>query len=165
MSTRLSVAEILATLEAQIKHHREQAAFHAQQEAHHQEQSALHLAEMEKISQHFEAFKSTALPAADLARQVAAPAVAPPETEDLREFVGKRLKISKLVQRAVERLSDETFGAARVAAEINRRFGDKLRRPIQSREASTALRRLRDRGQLRLVREGKAAHEALYAKA
>jgi hypothetical protein len=165
MSTRLSVEEILATLETRITHHREQAAFHAQQEVHHREQSALHLVELEKISQHFEAFKATALPAADLARQVGAPSPAPEEADDLHDFVGKKLKVSKLVMRVVDRLQDPTFGAARVAAEINRRYGDKLRRPVDNREVSTTLRRLRDSGRLRPVREGKGAHEALYAKA
>jgi hypothetical protein len=164
MSTSLSVAEILATLEKQIEHHRERAAFHAQQEVHHREQSALHLAEMEKISQHFEAFKATALPAADLARQVGAPSPAREEADDLLDFVGKKLKVSRLVMRAVERLQEPTFGAAQVAAEVNRRYGDKLRRPVDNREVSTTLRRLRDSGRLRVVRQGKAVHGALYAK-
>ena len=165
MSTSLSVAEILSTLEKRIEHHREQAAFHAEQEAHHREQSALHLAEMEKVSQHFEAFKATALPAADLARQAGASSPAVEEADDLRDFVGKKLHVSKLVMRTVERLQDPTFGAARVAAEINQRYSDRLRRPVDNREVSTTLRRLRDSGRLRVVREGKAVHGALYAKA
>ena len=165
MSTSLSVAEILATLEKRIEHHREQAAFHAEQEVHHREQSTLHLAEMEKISQHFEAFKATALPAADLAQQAGASSPAVEEADDLRDFVGKKLQLSKLVIRTVERLQDSTFGATRVTAEINRRYSDRLRRPVDNREVSVTLRRLRDSGRLRVVREGKGAHGALYAKA
>jgi DNA-binding transcriptional ArsR family regulator len=164
MSTTLSVAEILAKLEARIALHRQQADFHAQQEIHHREQSAFHLAELEKVTQHFEAFKATALPAADLAREPTAP---PPveEAEDDPELAGKRIEVSKLVARAVDRLEDETFGATRVAEEVNRRYRNKLRKPVDARAVSITLRRLRDAGHLRLVREGKAAHEALYAKA
>ncbi|HEX9945833.1 MAG TPA: hypothetical protein VGG03_27820 [Thermoanaerobaculia bacterium] len=166
MSTSLSIAEVLAKLEARIAFHQEQAAFHAQQEVHHREQNAFHLAELEKVRQHFEAFQATALPAADLAGEATAPPppAEPAEVEDDREFIGKRIVVSRLVARAVDRLEDETFGAARVAAEVNRRYRDKLRKPVDSRTVSITLRRLRDAGRLRLVREGKAAHEGLYAK-
>jgi hypothetical protein len=167
MSTALSVAEVLEKLAARIAFHRQQADFHAQQEIHHREQSAFHLAELEKVAQHFEAFKATALPAADLAGEVAAPP--PPveavEEEDDREFAGRRIVVSKLVARVVERFGEgETFGATRVAAEVNRRYRARLRRPVDARAVSVTLRRLRDAGQLRLVREGKATQEALYAK-
>src|SRR5947208_4266269 len=67
MSTAFSVAEILAKLEARIAHHEQQVAFHKEREAHHREQSSAHAAELEKVRRHFEAFKATALPAADLA--------------------------------------------------------------------------------------------------
>src|ERR1044071_5496025 len=102
MSTALSVAEILDNLAKRIAWHREKAAFHAQQESHHREQSAFHTAELEKVTQHFEAFKATALAAADLA-QAGAPQ---PEEEDVREFIGKRILGSKLVARAGERLRE-----------------------------------------------------------
>ncbi|MFY9823384.1 MAG: hypothetical protein WAM82_18525 [Thermoanaerobaculia bacterium] len=49
MSSELSVARVLANLEARIAVHREQQAFHAQQEAHHREQRTLHEAELEKL--------------------------------------------------------------------------------------------------------------------
>jgi hypothetical protein len=168
VSTSLSVAEVLSKLEARIAHHEKQAAFHAQQEVHHREQNAHHLAELEKVRQHFEAFKTTALPAADLAAEPTEP---PPPAEpakpedDERDLIGKRLMVSKLVAKVVDRLEDETFGAARVAQEVNRRYRDKLKRTVEARAVSITLRRLRDNGRLRLVREGKAAHEALYAKA
>jgi hypothetical protein len=165
MSRSLSVVEVLAKLEARIAFHQEKAAFHAQQEVHHREQNALHLAELETVRKHFEAFQAVALPAADLAGEsTPPPPVVPEEVEDDREFIGKRILVSKLVARAVDRLDDETFGAARVAAEVNRRYRDKLRKLVDSRTVSVTLRRLRDAGHLRLVREGKAAHEALYAK-
>ena len=50
MSTSLSVAEILAKLEARIAHHEQQVAFHKQQEVHHREQSAAHAAELNGIA-------------------------------------------------------------------------------------------------------------------
>ncbi len=165
MSTSLSVAEILAKLEARIAHHEQQMAFHKQQEAHHREQSAAHAAELDKVRQHFESFKSAALPAADLAGVSVAPASSAAEPEDLREFIGKRLMTSKLIARVARGWGEgETFGASRVAAETNRRYAGKLNRPVDTRTVSTVLRRLRDAGELRQVRPGTAAHEAVYAK-
>ncbi len=166
MSTALSVGEILAKLEARIAHHERQVAFHQQQEDHHCQQGAAHAAELETVRQRFEAFKAAALPAADLAGLPVAPASEGTGTpEDLREFVGKRIMTSKLVARVVQGFGeDETFGATRVAGEVNRRFGEALKRPVDARVASVALRRLRDAGQIHQVQPGGAAHEALYGK-
>jgi hypothetical protein len=167
MSTAFSVAEILARLEARIAHHEQQMGFHQQQEVHHREQSAEHGAELETVRRHFESFKAAALPAADLAGvPVVAPALAGEEKpEDLREFVGKRILVSKLIVRAIDRLGDDaTFGANWVAAETNRRYHDKLKKPVDARKVSVVLRRLRDAGGLHQVKSGGAAHEALYSK-
>ena len=167
MSTAFSVAEILARLEARIAHHEQQMGFHQQQEVHHREQSAAHGAELEKVRQHFESFKAAALPAADLAGVPMAPTPAGEEKpeEDLREFIGKRIMASKLIVRAVHHLGgDETFGASRVAAETNRRYPDKLKKPVDARKVSVVLRRLRDAGELHQIKPGGAAHEALYTK-
>jgi hypothetical protein len=166
MSTAFSVAEVLAKLEARIAHHEQQVAFHQQQENHHREQSAAHAAELEKVRQHFESFKTAALPAADLAGVPMDPGPATEETpEDLREFVGKRIMASKLIARAVHRLGEEeAFGATRVAEEANRRYRDSLKKPVDARMVSVVLRRLRDAGELHQVKSGGAAHEALYSK-
>jgi hypothetical protein len=165
MSTSLSVAEILAKLEARIEHHEQQMAFHKQQEAHHREQSAAHAVELETVRRHFESFKAAALPAADLAGAAGVPVPAKEEEpEDLREFVGKRLLTSKLIARAIRGLADETFGATRVAQEANRRYRNTLKKPVDARAASTVLRRLRDAGEIQQVQSGGAAHEALYSK-
>lgn len=164
MSTSLSVEEILAKLEARIAHHEQQVAFHKQQEAHHREQSAAHAAELEKVRQHFESFKTAALPAADLAGVPVALEPRKEEEPDLREFVGKRIMPSKLIARVIRGLPDETFGATRVAAETNRRYRTTLKRPVDARAASTVLRRLRDAGEIHQVQSGGAAHEAVYAK-
>jgi len=165
MSTSLSVAEILAKLEARIAHHEQQMAFHKQQEAHHRERSAAHAAELETVRQHFESFKAAALPAADLAGAAGVPvAEKEEEPEDLREFIGKRIMTSKLIARVIHNLPDETFGATRVAEETNRRYRGTLKKPVDARKVSTVLRRLRDAGELQQVQSGGAAHEALYSK-
>lgn len=166
MSTSLSVAEILAKLEARIAHHEQQVAFHKQQETHHREQSAAHAAELDKVRQHFESFKAAALPAADLAGVPVAPEPArEEEPDDLHEFVGKRIMASKLIVRVIDSFGEgETFGATRVAAEANRRYQGTLKKPVDARAASTVLRRLRDAGELHQVQSGGAAHEALYSR-
>jgi hypothetical protein len=165
MSTSLSVAEILAKLEARIAHHEQQVAHHKQLEAHHREQSALHTTELEKVRQHFESFKAAALPAADLAGVPMASAPAQEEEpEDLSEFIGKRIMTSKLIARVIHSLAGETFGATRVAEEANRRYRGALKKPVDARAVSTVLRRLRDAGEIRQVQSGGAAHEALYSR-
>jgi hypothetical protein len=57
-----------------------------------------------------------------------------------------------------------SFGAAQITAETNRRYREKLHRPLNARDVSVILRRLREAGRLRLVRGGKSNQEALYAK-
>jgi hypothetical protein len=166
MSTAYSVAEVLEKLEKRIAFHREQADYHAQQEIHHREQNAFHLAELKRVTEHFEAFKGTALTAAELAGEATAP---PPPVrkaaDDDRDLAGKETQASKLVTRVVEQMADgASFGATQIAAEANRRYRDKLRRPLNARDVSVTLRRLREAGRLRLVREGKSNQEALYAK-
>jgi len=167
MSTAFSVAEVLDKLEKRIAFHREKADYHAQQEIHHRERSAFHVAELERVTEHFEAFKATALVAAELAGEATTPP--PPvkeEADEDRDLVGKEVAASKLVARVVERMAaGASFGAAQVAAETNRRYRDKLDEPLDARAVSVTLRRLRDAGRLREVREGKSYHEALYVKA
>lgn len=167
MSTHLSVAEIFRKLEERIRFHEEQAALHAQQEIHNREQSAFHTAELQKVREHYEAFQATAIAAADLAQETAVPP--PPaeaEVEDDREFIGKRIMVSKLIVRVVDRIGEgDAFGAGWVAQEVNRRYPDKLRGLVDARSVSVTLRRLRDAGRLGLVRKGKSSQESLYVKA
>lgn len=58
----------------------------------------------------------------------------------------------------------EVFGPSRAAEEVNRRFGRHLSKPADLRLASSALRRLRAHGVIRVARSGTAHHEALYEK-
>jgi hypothetical protein len=158
MSSNLSVAEILANLEAKLAHHREQEAFHASQEVHHREQRAVHAAETEAVSQHLEAFKAVALPAAEMARPQAPSA---PDDSDL----GPRPLVSHMVTRVVSsRPAGEVFGPTAIAAAVYQRFAGKLKKRADGRLVSITLRRLRDEGQIRLVQKGKAHTEALYTK-
>ncbi len=156
MTPDVSVAEVLANLEERIAFHRQQADFHAQQEVHHRDQNAVHLAELKRVTEHFEAFKAVALSAVEVAQERR---TAPPqpieEPEDDSEFIGKRIMPSRLVARVVDRMPDDaTFGARQVTAEVNRRYKDKLRKPVQARAVSITLRRLQANGRLLLVRQG-----------
>jgi hypothetical protein len=47
---------------------------------------------------------------------------------------------------------------------LNRRYRERLRRPVPARLVSIVLRRMLDAGSLRSIREGRPHHEALYAK-
>ena len=58
MSSEMSVARVLAQLEARAAHHQAQQAFHAGQEIHHREQRELHEAELATVSSNLEAFRS-----------------------------------------------------------------------------------------------------------
>jgi hypothetical protein len=70
-----------------------------------------------------------------------------------------RRRLHGLATAAPERLQAE------LDTETNRRYRDLLRRPLDARAVSVTLRRLRDAGRLRLVRQGKSNHEGLYVKA
>lgn len=163
MSTELSVAQVLANLEKQMAFHQDQEARHAKQEVFHREQRAVHAAEYETVARHYEAFKATSGTAAEIAARTAAvvPAPAPPPPA----APARPTLPSRLVARLVAELpADEVFEPSRVAAEVNRRYRRELRKPMDSRLASTALRRLLAEGKVKLVEKGTAHHQAVYAK-
>jgi hypothetical protein len=163
MSSKLSVEDVLAHLETRAVFHREQEALHAQQETHHQEQKVFHAAELERVLASLEAFRTVATQAVDLARPLAAAAAATVEEEKLPP--PGRLMVSRLLRLTVATSNlPEPFSPTAVAAEANRRFAQRLKKPIGSRTASDVLRRLVGEGELQVAREGKAFHEALYAK-
>ena len=161
MSSELSVTQVLANLEAQMRFHREQEAHHAEQEVFHREQRAVHAAEYETVARHYEAFKATAAGAAEIAAR--RKATEPPPAEPPR-ISGPSLP-SRLVARAVTEMArDETFSPSRIASEVNRRYPRELRKPIDSRLASTALRRMLAQGEVRLIEKGSAHREAIYSR-
>jgi hypothetical protein len=162
MSSQLSVAQVLTSLEQQMQFHREREAEHAAQEAFHRDQRAVHAAEYETVARHYEAFKASAAGAAEMAaRSGVVPA--PPPAEPAAPL--KPQLPSRLVARAVAEMpAGETFVPSRIASEVNRRYSRELRKPIDSRLASTALRRLMSQGRVRLVTKGTAHREAVYAR-
>jgi hypothetical protein len=163
MSKTLSVAQMLANLEARIAFYQERRAFHAEQEAHHREQLALHDAELQKTRERFEAFKAAAEAASDLAAPVAVPEM-DAAAEEISYF-GNRPMVSRLVARVVEsQPAGEPFGARAIAMEVNRRYREVLKKPVNPGTVSVALRRLEASGRIRQIRPGKALHEALYVR-
>lgn len=165
MSSKISVEEVLANLEKRAVSLREQETFHAQQEAHHREQRALCAAELEKVQQTLEAFRTVSATAVDLARPLAASAAPAGAAREEELPPPGRLMVSRLLRMVVESSDlEEPFGATAVAAEANRRFADHLREAIGPRTASDVLRRILAEGDLQLAREGKAFHEALYRR-
>lgn len=160
MASELSVETIVSRLEAQIAFDREREAFHAGQEAFHREQRGLFAAEMEKLASILEAFKTAASTATELASRAAALAPTAPNLD-----IGRKPSLTRMVTRIIEtRSSGDAFGTSLVAAEINRHYGQRLRRPVKEKLVSIILRRMFANGKLRSVREGRPHHEALYAK-
>ncbi|HEX6904098.1 MAG TPA: hypothetical protein VF789_30590 [Thermoanaerobaculia bacterium] len=161
MSTKLSVAEILAKLETRIEFHRQQASHHVERENWHREQSAHHSAELQKVLARFEAFKATAAEAAELAVESVIPQMGP--VDDLPP--GRRFTKSKLIFRVVQDQEEgKPFNATQIAAEVNRRFRERLRRPVDKRVVATTLRRLRDTGEIRELVAGRSFHEARFSR-
>ena len=162
MSSDLSVAQVLANLEEQMRFHRDQEAHHAALEASHREQREKHAAEHAAMARHYEAFKESAAGAAEIAARHK-PSPPAPSEEPPRPL--KPVMASRLVARAVAEMpADETFSPSRIADEVNRRYPRELRKPIDSRLASTALRRMLAYGEVRLVEKGIAHREAIYSR-
>ncbi len=172
LSAEFSVAQILANLETQMAFHREreeeharQEVFHREQEVFHGEQRALHAAEYETVAKHYEAFKASAGSAAEIAARNVVPAPAPPVREEPPLPPLEPVMRSRLVARLVQELpAGEVFTPTRVAQEVNRRYPRELSKPVDSRLASAALRRLLADGSLQLVQKGTAHREAVYTR-
>lgn len=165
MSSELSVTQILANLEAQMAFHRDKEKHHAEQEALHGEQRAVHAAELETVTKHYEAFRAAAGEAVERVARNVIPAPAPPPRVEPPQPPLKPTLPSRLVARLVKVLpAGEELAPSRVAREVNRRYAAELRKPMDSRLASAALRRLMADGTLQLVRKGTAHHEAVYMR-
>jgi hypothetical protein len=161
MSAKLSVEEVLTHLETQMAYHKQKEEHHAGQEVFHREQKGAHAAEYETIAHHYEAFKATAGTAVDLA--VRTGMLPRSSVRDLPP--GRPVRRSHLVARLVAELpAGATFQASTLAAEVNRRFREALRKPADARLVSAALRRLAAKGVIRLVERGAAHREARYTK-
>ena len=162
MATELSIQQMLANLEAQIDLHREKEAHHAREEALHREQRAVHAAEVESLTRHYEALKSSAEAAAPLAVRYV-----PPQPKEPRETLpaGTSVIWSRLVDRVVAEIPEgEVFSPTDVTDAVNRRFQG-LPRDADSRVTSTILRRMAATGEIRRVQKGMSHREATYTKA
>lgn len=164
MALNLSIAQMLAKLEAKVAHHQERKAFHAEQETLHREQTAAHAAELETALAHLEAFRSASLSAGELLERDGSLSKPSAQAEPEADFKGKR-SLSQMVAKVLEgRPADETFGASSVTREIEQRWGAKLRRRPDPRSVAATLRRWAAAGRLHQVREGRAYYESLYRK-
>jgi hypothetical protein len=164
MTSQLSVADLMANLESRAAFHREQEALHGTQEAKHREERLRHAEELRKIVESLESFRTAAALAVGLTQ---APQPASTATgvrgPEVRIPASGRLMVSRLVRLVVAgREGGEAFGASAVAAEVNRRFADRLHRPVDTRTVSDVLRRMHQAHQIHLVRPGKAFSEAFY---
>lgn len=165
MSAEFSVAQILANLEVQMAFHREKESLHAKEEAFHHEQRTLHAGEYEKIAKHYEAFKASAGSAAEIAARNVVPAPPEPPREEEPPPPLTPVLRSRLVARLVQELpAGERFTPTKVAREVNRRYPRELPKPVDSRLASSALRRLLANGAVQLVEKGTAHREAVYTR-
>jgi hypothetical protein len=160
MNPNLSVAQLMAHLEAQIAHFESQEAFHAQQEALHREQRQLNATELARARERYEAFTAAAASTPEIASIAFAGAVRPPDEDASLPIT----TVSRLIAHVVDaKPAGETFGPTTLAQELNARFGKRLRRPLDGRAISGTLRRLEAGGRIHRVQEGRAFHEALYA--
>lgn len=163
--TNRSIREVMASLEAQAAFHREREAFYAEHEAHHREHRTAHAAELQEILRRLEAFRSAAAEAIDLAdRETATPSAPGLQEEDLG--TPSRPRVHRILEKLIaEKGSDERFGPLGLTAEVKRRFGQRLRRPVRAGHVTTALKRLEQKGIVRLVQKGRPHSEALYVRA
>ena len=164
METPLSLSAILSSLQKQISEHREREAFHAEREAFHRDRRAEHAAELEQLEKSFETLKATAEQAAKLAARL--PQEAPPPSDDLP--VGRKVPISQLVQKVVERKGpQESFGPVDVAAEIKQRYGPKLKlkKDYDPRQVSVVLRWMAKTGRIARTEKGRPWNGSQYVRA
>jgi hypothetical protein len=158
---------MIESLQRTVAFHQEREAFHAQQQAHytqqeklHGEERARHAAELEAASRHLEELREMAERLGQVVQQVR---VVPSETAE--ETVGRKSNLSQALDRVLESWPpDLHFTATSIAAEIRRRYGSVLRRTVDPRVIASALRRRRDEGAVREVREGRPHQEAEYRK-
>lgn len=162
MSGSMSLTEVVTKLEAQITYHREREAFHAGEKARHAAEQARHAEQLEQLSQRYEAF-TAAVALVEPVLNLPEPSAAAQPRKDAE--LGDRPKVAQAVVRVLDDWPAATpFGAPEIAAEVNRRFAGKFRRPLTARAVSPFLRRRHRAGVLDCVRVGRPVHGALYRK-
>lgn len=163
MRSNRTIAEIVASLESQLAFYREKEELHARHETFHREKRTDFAAEREKIERNLEAFGTAAAGALDLAERTLA---RPAEDDDSRDLgSASNPRLGKMVELILDGKGlEERFGPAGLSAEVNRRFGKRLRRPVDSRQVSVVLRRLHRLRRIHLIRPGRPHWEALYSR-
>ena len=157
MAPHLPLAEIVTDLEARL-------AFHQEQARHHEEQRARHEAEIETISRKLSTFKAAISEAESLPELSPLPGKTA-ESDPAELFPGGKVYTARLVARILEdHPAGEPFGISTITQEINRRYQDRLSKPIKSRQVSVVLRWMLRTGRLQAVQKGRPFHEALYTK-
>lgn len=164
MSQNLSIAQMMAQLEARVAHHEKQEALHSEQEALYRDKAAFHREQLEAARAHLEAFRAASVAAGELLVRDTSVATQEPEpAEDVD--VRKRKALSRIMARVIEELpADAVFGAKSLTWTIRKRWGAKLRRQPDPRSVATTLRRWAQDGRIEQVREGRAHNEGLYRK-
>jgi len=163
MRKQWSVEEILASLEAEAAVHRERSAHHTEQEAFHREKRTHHDAELEAITRQLEDFRVISAAALKVVARLAPPSG--PANEGMDIGPASKPRLTRILESIIDELGpNQNFGAGWLAGEANRRFGDKLRKPVTQRQMSDVLRRLTRIGRLHQVRQGKGRYEARFVK-
>ena len=167
MATLRSVDEILQSLEEQVELHSERESFHAEQEELHREQRGIHAAVLEEARRKLEAFRVAVADAIELAEKSAVPSKrrTPKDLKDEDLGPAYRPKLGRMVWLLLEEKGPgERFGPVGLSREVNGRFRDRMRRPVDASQMSVVLRRLHRRGRIHLVRSGRPYKEALYVR-
>lgn len=161
MRQRWSVEEIVESLEGQAAFHRGLAADHAEKEAFHREQRSVHEAELATITSRLEGFRTAAAAAVEIAGRSARGVVK--AEEDFGSASSP--KLTRMVLTVLADLgAQEPFGPNGVLAEVERRFGSRLRKRPDLRQISGILRRLNRLGRIHRLRSGRPYHESRYVR-
>jgi hypothetical protein len=161
MKQRWDIQEIVATLEEQAEVHREREAHHAELGALHEELRSRHAAELGAITKRLEVFQAAAAEAVELAGRKRSGSAA------VEEDFGppSNPKLTRMVKSVLAEIGPhEPFGPNGVLAEIESRFGDKIRTRLDLRQISDILRRLKRTGHIHRLRAGRPHHESRYTR-
>lgn len=168
MSPKTSpLQEMIEGLQRSLAFHQDREKFHAGHQAHHASQEKLHgderarhAAEVEAITRNLEELRGMS---ERLGEVMTRTRTVPPQTDE--QILGRKYNLSKAVDRVLATWpTDVPITATTLALEIKRRYGAILRRDVDTRTVASALRRRRDKGLLREVREGRPFEEAEYRK-
>ena len=109
------------------------------------------------------AFRQAAETATEVVEDTVTKLAAQASPEDLG--TARNPRIWRLLGKVIEtKAPAEPFGPKEVTAEVNRRFGDLLRRPLSIRQVSDQLRRFERMGRVHCVRSGRPHWQALYTR-